>query len=117
MINEEYQDDAGYKYRHNIKSVEIVAKTHKPIYKSLPIRGRLVVNEGESKVFFTDFIPEQHARNKVVFRTNNFSVRITEDGTYSITSHIKSEDVRTEKHKKLFLAQFLKLLTFISTDK
>lgn len=119
MLNEEIRhplDNGGANYRHKFIA-EFDSKTYKRIYPNVPIRGKLVVSNDEERLQFIDFAPEVRTRNKLVYKSAHFSVRITDDGGYSITSHFPAKDALTQAGKKRYIGEFLRMLTFMSNPK
>lgn len=97
-------------FSHSVSPANIKARTRYPVLQGIPIRGK-VTFLSDDEVYFEDNDPQQHTRNRVVYRSQHFSARITVDGGFSITCHTTCEKMVSATGKKKLIQEFLKMMT------
>lgn len=102
-------------YEHEVAPASLKARTRYPVLQGIPIRGKLTILNG-THVYFEDNDPQNHTRNKVVYRSTHFSARITADGGFSITCHTTCEKMLTRKGKAKLIEEFLKMMTTLEAS-
>lgn len=97
-------------FSHKVSPAKVKARTRYPVLQGIPIRGK-VTFLGDDEVYFEDNDPQPHTRNKVVYRSQHFSARITVDGGFSITCHTTCEKMVSTNGKKKLIQEFLQMMT------
>lgn len=99
-----------FPYESEFTEANVVIQTRFPIMERIPVRGRMFFTP--DNVVFMANPKEVRTRNKVVFRSKFFSIRQTQDGSFSGTIHITQQELGREK--KQLMAEFLKVYSFLS---
>ena len=97
-------------FRHDVAPAAFEARTRFPVLQGIPVRGKLTILS-DTEVYFEDNDPQNHTRNKVIYRSTHFSARITADGGFSITCHTTCEKILTTSGKKKLIIEFLKMMS------
>lgn len=97
-------------FHHDMAPVQFDARTRFPVLQGIPVRGKLTILN-DTQVYFEDNDPQQHTRNKIVYRSTHFSARITADGGFSITCHTSVEKMLKPAGKKKLIQEFLQMMS------
>lgn len=97
-------------FQHNVAPVQLEARTRYPVLQGIPVRGKLTILN-DAQVYFEDNDPQQHTRNKLVYRSTHFSARITAAGGFSITCHTTVEKMLKPAGKKKLIQEFLQMMS------
>lgn len=94
-----------------LQPCQLKAKTYHDFFPGIPLRGKLSII-GDTAMFVENELSNR-IRNKQVFRSKFFSVRITDDGQFNITCHLDGTKISKIAYKKTVTYEFVKMMTAI----
>ena len=106
------KEQSVFPFESSIDDAKIFLQTREPVISGLPIRGRLTVTE--SQVNFSSFLPEKHTRNKIVFSSKHFTLRITANGDFTGTFRAESVVLVDKKSRAKLMQEFINLLSSVN---
>lgn len=113
-INKKEQNGSK-NFKHYLAPAKLKARTRYPLLQGIPVRGKLTILS-DANIYFEDNDPQNHTRNKVVYKSTHFSARITADGGFSITCHTTCEKMLTKKGKAKLIEEFLRMMTTLEAS-